>query len=158
MNYKNWNYRYFGGFVEESSLKKEDIPEGSLLNSIIDFKATNEYSDAERRKLQDYLSKSKAIICTTCTRINAYDLSIESSVTHLTDGEVIFDDLILKYISYPDFVLPVKWFKIIKEKDFCMSEFQLELDFESVFPFDIGEVGLETFDQESSLKKFIRYL
>jgi hypothetical protein len=153
MNYKNWNHRFFCGFIEESISKEEESLEGLLTCSINDFRDANLYTDEERLKIQNYLINSKGIIATSHNRRNAYDFSIESSLSYHTDGEVIFDNLILKYMFYPDFVLPEKWYDLIKRRNFIMPESDFE--FESQFDFD--EVGFETFDQESSLKKFMKY-
>jgi hypothetical protein len=153
MNYLDWNSRTFGFFAEEC-LNVDDSDEDCSDLSISGFRNPSRYSKDERSKLYQYLSNAKGIFATTCWRKNAYDQSREASYSLLTDGEVVFDNLVLKYILYPDFVLPERWFVLIKEKNFVMPKFEFD---DSIFLyFEVADH--ETFDQESYIKKFIRHL
>jgi hypothetical protein len=152
MNYKNWNQRSFGGFIEECLYSGEDEYCSDL--SIIEFKDSSRYSSEERSKLYQYLSEGFGIVASTDRRKNAYNQSIEASYALFTDGEVVYDNLIIQYILYADFVLPEKWFILIKERGFVMPKFE----FDDFAFFNYESTEYETFDRESYLKKFIRYL
>jgi hypothetical protein len=152
MNYKNWNIRSFGGFWEEFEATEPNTDDGHRIISINEFRNADRYSSEERRQLIDYLTKCPGLYATTGIRKNAYTQKEVASYALFTDGEVLFDNLILEYIQQPDFIIPEKWFALIQKRGFVVPKLEFKEDY---IDFDFFTAGHELFDNESPFKAII---
>lgn len=134
MNYKIWNLRGISLFKEEIIISNEKNISDEF-PSIRNFRENNIYSSEVRDRLCSYLQSCPIIISTSYERLNAYTCEPISTLTYFTDGEFIFTNLLQDYIYYDDFVLPQRWYELIKMRNYINANF--DLDYEKILSGDV---------------------
>jgi len=147
MDYKQWNYRGISFF-------KEEVDDGNY-PSIKLFQQKGLYQIDIRNKLCDYLENCPNIIATSYKRFHAYTFEEVSTLSYFTDGDFIFTNLLKEYIYYDDFVLPQRWYELIRNRNYINDIF--ELNHEKIFSgeVDIFDNLTRSFDQSSVVKEVI---
>ena len=146
MDYKQWNYRGISFF-------KEEVDDGNY-PSIKLFQQKGLYQIDIRNKLCDYLENCPNI-ATSYKRFHAYTFEEVSTLSYFTDGDFIFTNLLKEYIYYDDFVLPQRWYELIRNRNYINDIF--ELNHEKIFSgeVDIFDNLTRSFDQSSVVKEVI---
>jgi len=152
MNYKSWNHRGISFFKEEISNKDESI---SDYPSIKQFQQNEFYTPEIRNKLCNYLENCPAIVSTSYERINVYTFETIFSLTYFTDGDFIFTNLLQEYMYHDNFVLPQKWYKLIKTRDYFNEDFELDYEKISSGEVDVFKNFEKSFDEPSIVRKVI---
>lgn len=152
INHSTWNFRNIPVFDEE--IVETETPLTGV--SISGFQEKSFYTDAVREKLVLYIHSCIPIVASTFERKNVYTKEIIYDLVLYTDGQVIFDNLLLSYIKQDDFVIPDRWYKIISDNDFILDD--ITIDFEKKFEenIDIFTTVEETFDQSPTIAKVIQ--
>lgn len=153
MDYISWNYRGISFFKEEIiHLNGEDNKE---FPSIKDFQQNGVYTSEVRKKLCKYLENCPAIVSTSYRRLNAYTLEPIFSLTYFTDGEFIFTNLLQEYICYDNFVLPQKWYELIKIRNYINDCFELDYEKISSGEIDVFDNFERSFDDKSIINNVL---
>lgn len=150
LNFINWNYRFMPCFKGEIL----DLPDEQCI-PIQSFQSPNGYEKAIRDKLIAYFED--------CLPLEAASLAVKNLYTNeylglanYTDGEVIFSRQLFSYIRYNDFMLPIRWFNIIQEKNFILPNMTIDydkmLDDSNYYP-----ENLPTFEDELYLLKYVNF-
>ena len=153
MDYTSWNLRGISFFKEE--IFSEDKNVDNVYPSIKDFQKNGFYTPEIRNKLCNYLEKCPAIVSTSYGRLNAYTLEPTSSLTYFTDGDFIFTNLLQEYIQYDNFVLPQRWYELIKTRDYFHKGFELDIEKIVSGEIDVFKNFERSFDEESLIRKVI---
>ena len=152
MNYISWNYRGISFFKEEIRYKDENI---SNYPSIKQFQQKELYEPGIRYKLCNYLGNCPAIVSTSYKRLNAYTFEPIFSLTYFTDGDFIFTNLLQEYMYHNNFVLPQKWYELIKTRDYLNQDFELDYEKISSGEIDIFKNFETSFNEPSIVRKVI---
>ncbi len=147
MNYMSWNYRGVSFFKEE--VIHCDGKNNNEFPSIKDFQQNGIYTSEIRKKLCSYLENCPEIVSTSYRRLNAYTLEPIFSLTYFTDGDFIFNNLFQEYIYYENFVLPQKWYELIKTRNYINDDFELNYERMSSGEIDIFNNFDRSFDDNS---------
>lgn len=151
MDYIAWDYRGIAFFKEEiidpSDQKNNTYP------SIKNFQKNNFYISEVRNKLCNYLENCPAIVSTSYRRLNIYTLEPTFSLTYFTDGDFIFTNLLQEYIYHDNFVLPQKWYELIKNRNYLNEDFELDYEKLSSGAVDIFENFERKFESPSIIRK-----
>lgn len=148
MNFKQWNLRGLSFFQEE--IKDIKFP------SIKNFQQKDYYDPNIRMKLYQYLQNCPEILATTYHRLHAYKIEEVSLLVYSTDGEFIFTNTLKDYLLYDDFVLPQKWYELIKFRDFRNPKLVLDHQKITSGKMDIFKNFERSFDEKSIVEDFIR--
>lgn len=148
----SWNHRGISFFKEEISNKEENI---SDYPSIKQFQQNKFYTPEIRNKLCNYLENCPAIVSTSYERINVYTFETIFSLTYFTDGDFIFTNLLREYMYQDNFVLPQKWYKLIKTRDYLNEGFELDYEKISSGEVDVFKNFEKSFDEPSIVRKVI---
>ncbi|MCT2563417.1 hypothetical protein [Chryseobacterium herbae] len=153
MDYTSWNLRGISFFKEEIiDLSDEKI---NSYPSIKAFQQNGFYTPEIREKLCDYLENCPAIVSTSYRRLNAYTLEPTFSLTYFADGDFIFTNLLQEYIQYDNFVLPQKWYELIKTRDYLHEGFELNIEKMVSGEIDVFKNFERSFDEASMIRKVI---
>ncbi|MDV7696782.1 hypothetical protein N6B72_07615 [Chryseobacterium soli] len=153
MDYKSWNFRGISFFKEEIISEDENID--NEYPSIKNFKQNGIYTSEVRNNLCNYLERCPAIISTSYERLNVYTSEAISSLTYFTDGDFIFTNLLQKYMYYDDFVLPQRWYELIKIRNYINDDFDLDYEKISTGEIDVFKNFEISFDELSIVRKVI---
>lgn len=153
MNYISWDYRGISFFKEEIiDFSDEKI---NIYPSIKDFQQTGFYTAKIRNQLCNYLESCIAIVSTSYIRRNAYTYESTFSLTYFTDGEFIFTNLLQEYIRHENFVLPQKWYELIKARNYLNEDFALDYEKISSGQIDVFQNFEKHFNEPSIVRKVI---
>jgi len=77
------------------------------------------------------------------------------SLTYFTDGDFIFTNLLQEYIYYDNFVLPRKWYELIKARNYINEDFELNDEKISSGEIDVFRNFERNFDDDSIISDVI---
>lgn len=123
--------------------------------SIREFQQENLYTAETRNKLITYVHSCPHFVATSFKRFHPYQEQFHWELSYYTDGEVIFNNFLLDYISRNDFALPRLWFELIKERQFKLNPFQIDMVLASNGEIDIFKTAKESFQEIPTVKKII---